>query len=159
MVTRMESRVEFMEDVVMSVQGELGVIKQELQKIPNLEQGIAALMKKLDQVVQTQEEAKRENGILQSLMAGKTPKQTDGPIDGNHGREMKLNTRWDLRPRQIKLSSFNGENLDDWILKAERYFVLHRMTNTKKLETITISFEGEALIWFGWENQRRPFLN
>ena len=61
MVTRMKSRMEFMEEVVTSVQGELGAIKQELQKIPNLEQGIVALIEKLDQVVQTQEDEKREN--------------------------------------------------------------------------------------------------
>ena len=61
MVTRMKSRMEFMEEVVTSVQGELGAIKQELQKIPNMEQGIAALMEKLNQVVQTQEDEKREN--------------------------------------------------------------------------------------------------
>lgn len=51
MVTRMESRMEFMEEVVTLVQGELGAIKQELWKISNLEQGIAALMEKLNQVV------------------------------------------------------------------------------------------------------------
>ncbi|KAK9177148.1 hypothetical protein WN944_029167 [Citrus x changshan-huyou] len=33
------------------------------------------------------------------------------------------------------------------------------MTNTEKLETTIINFEGEALIWFGWENKRRPFLS
>ncbi|KAK9177149.1 hypothetical protein WN944_029168 [Citrus x changshan-huyou] len=93
MVTRMESRVEFVEEVVTSVQGELGAIKQELQKIPNMEQGIAALMEKLDQVVQTQEDAKRENGRFQASMTGKTPKQTDEAIDGSLGREMTLNAR------------------------------------------------------------------
>lgn len=72
---------------------------------------------------------------------------------------MTLNGQWDLRPRRIELSSFDGENPDGWILKAERYFALHRMTNTEKLETTIISFEGEALIWFGWENKKRPFLS
>ncbi|KAH9656946.1 hypothetical protein KPL70_022865 [Citrus sinensis] len=90
---------------------------------------------------------------------GKTPKQTNGAIDGNLGREMTLNARWDLRPRRIELSFFDGENPDGWILKAKRYFTLHRMTNTDKLETTIISFEGEALIWFGWENKWRPFLS
>lgn len=45
------------------------------------------------------------------------------------------------------------------MLKAECYFALHRMTNVEKLKTTIISFEGEALVWFKYENRRRQFLN
>ncbi|GAA0168842.1 hypothetical protein LIER_40649 [Lithospermum erythrorhizon] len=33
--------------------------------------------------------------------------------------------RWDFRPQQIELSTFEGENPDGFILKAERYFAIH----------------------------------
>ncbi|KAH9762992.1 hypothetical protein KPL70_001020 [Citrus sinensis] len=53
---------------------------------------------------------------------------------------------------------FDGSNLDGWILKAERYFSVNRLSNEEKLEAAIIAFEGDALLWYQWENRKRSIV-
>ena len=55
-----------------------------------------------------------------------------------------------------EIPSFNGSNSDEWISHAEKYFVLKCLNNEEQLQISASSFEGVALRWFRWENQRRP---
>lgn len=48
---------------------------------------------------------------------------------------------------------FWGENPDSWIRKAEKYFSFYQLSEREKLEAAAVSFEGEAEIWFDWEEQ------
>ena len=53
---------------------------------------------------------------------------------------------------------FDGSNPDGWIFKAERYYSLHRLTNEEKLEAAIMAFEGDALLWYQWENRKRSII-
>lgn len=52
--------------------------------------------------------------------------------------------------KKSDLPIFNGENPDGWIYKAEWYFAFYRLDKIKKIN----ASEGDALLWFWWENQR-----
>lgn len=51
---------------------------------------------------------------------------------------------------------FDGENPDGWIFRTERYFNMNQLSNCEKLEAAAVCFEGEALAWFQWEDDRQP---
>jgi hypothetical protein len=49
---------------------------------------------------------------------------------------------------------FEGERPDDWILRSERYFTINRLSELEMLEATMVSFEGDALSWWRWEQKR-----
>lgn len=59
------------------------------------------------------------------------------------------------RFKKLDLPLFSGENPDGWIMRAERYFKFHRLTEDEKVEAAVVALEGEALLWFQWEDSRR----
>ena len=40
---------------------------------------------------------------------------------------------------------FDDSNPDNWIVRAERYFALNRLTNEEMVEVAVIVFESDAL--------------
>ena len=40
----------------------------------------------------------------------------------------------DIRGRRLEMPIFKGENLDEWIFRAERYFVVNQLTDEEKIE-------------------------
>lgn len=73
-----------------------------------------------------------------------------------HSEENQTNGRggsW--RFRKLDLPLFDGINPDGWIIRAERYFKFHRMSEEDKVEAAVVALEGDALLWFQWENGRR----
>ena len=57
-------------------------------------------------------------------------------------------TRPDFRFRKLEMPLFDGLNSDGWIMKAERYFSVNRLSNEEKLEAAILAFEGDALLWY-----------
>ena len=51
---------------------------------------------------------------------------------------------------------FNGEDLNWWILKAEKYFDFYRLKEENKVEAPVISLEREDLLLYKWEDGRIP---
>lgn len=60
------------------------------------------------------------------------------------------------RYRRLEFPVFNGENPDGWIMRVERYFAFYRLSEEEKIEAAVVGLDGDALLWFQWENQRRP---
>ena len=60
--------------------------------------------------------------------------------------------------KKLDLPVFEGQNPDGWILRAERYFSFYRLGEDEKLEAAVVSLDGDALLWYQWEHQRRPAL-
>lgn len=54
---------------------------------------------------------------------------------------------------------FDGNNPDGWILRAERYHQFYRLSEEDKMEAAVVALEGDALLWFQWENRWRPIQN
>lgn len=59
------------------------------------------------------------------------------------------------RIRCLEMPVFNGEDLDGWIFRAERYFNMNHLRNWERVEAAAICFEGETLAWFQWEDSRQ----
>ena len=58
--------------------------------------------------------------------------------------------------RKLELPIFTGNDPDDWMTRAERYFEYHHITGKGKVETVVVGLEGDALTWFRWEHHREP---
>ncbi|CAH1448287.1 unnamed protein product [Lactuca virosa] len=80
-----------------------------------------------------------------------------GSSDGGgrpQGGEYGGGTNW--RFRKLDMPLFDGENPDEWIPRAERYFNFYKLSENDKLEAAVVALEGDALLWFQWEHSRRP---
>lgn len=56
----------------------------------------------------------------------------------------------------MDLPIFSGTNPDGWILRAERFFHFYRLSEEEQVEAAVVSMDGDALLWYQWENRRRP---
>ena len=54
---------------------------------------------------------------------------------------------------------FTEEDPDSWLFRAERYFQIHKLTESKKMLVSTNSFDGPALNWYRSQEEREKFLN
>lgn len=61
--------------------------------------------------------------------------------------------------KKVNVPTFNGEQPDDWVFRAERYFNIHHLTEKEKIVVSSISFLVKALWWFRWAEGRKPFIN
>lgn len=60
------------------------------------------------------------------------------------------------RTKKLDLPIFSGNNPDGWIIRAERFFQFYRLTEEEQVEAAVVSMDGDALLWYQWENRRRP---
>ena len=58
--------------------------------------------------------------------------------------------------RRLDLPLINGEEPNEWILKAKKYFSFYNLNEKEKVEASVVCFEGEAMMWYRWEKQRTP---
>ena len=61
--------------------------------------------------------------------------------------------------KKVEMPVFNNEDLDLWLFRADRYFQIHKLTNSDKLIVATISFEGSALNWYRAQEEREKFTD
>ena len=83
-----------------------------------------------------------------------SPNQFLNQDDGGMGSNPVNNANW--RFKRLDMPSFNGENPDGWILRAERFFKFYRLSEEDKLEAAVVALEGDALFWYQWEHKRHP---
>lgn len=147
-----------MEETVGSVQEEVGLLREEIKKILAIQQGITNLLNTMEQLLRAQGNQAREPNSKNQIDSPPADNSTE--LGGTSGRALEVRgvhesnaPWWDMQPRRIELSTFDGDNPKGWMLKVEHYFALHRMTNVEKLKTTNISFEGKALVWFKYENR------
>ncbi|KAL5578650.1 hypothetical protein UlMin_011092 [Ulmus minor] len=131
---RMDSMEEAMGVAQEGFQREMGSLKDEMQ----------TMNKRFEQFLKLQED-----------VGGSYSLKGDNIISPNYGGGTSSGgTRHDFRFRKLEMPIFDGSNPDGWILKAERYFSLNRLSNEEKLEAAIIAFEGEALSMVVWEEMR-----
>lgn len=81
----------------------------------------------------------------------------EGDVNAPRVREVPL---FDMRLRKFEVPIFKGEegeDLNNWLHRVERYFVVNRQTEKDKLEAAVLCLEDEALSWLQWEEGREPF--
>lgn len=118
----------------------------------NFQSEIGTLKKMLEQVLKQQMEA--QASVMNASGSGGM-ENSNGRHIGNKGPP-EANWFSSMRGRKLELPIFDGKDPDDWIIRAERYFSLNRLSKEEQIEVSIISFEGDALRWFQWEHRRRP---
>ncbi|XP_023760992.1 uncharacterized protein LOC111909400 [Lactuca sativa] len=76
----------------------------------------------------------------------------------NVGNDREMNRFTAIKERKLDLPTFDGNDPEDWILRAEHHFDLNHLTNEERLEAAAIAFEGDAIRWFQWESKRSPMI-
>ncbi|KAL0543107.1 hypothetical protein IC582_018194 [Cucumis melo] len=61
--------------------------------------------------------------------------------------------------KKIEMPVFTGEDPDSWLFRAERYFQIHKLTDSEKMLVSTVSFDGPALNWFRSQEERDKFTS
>lgn len=125
---------------------------------------MVGIMEKLDSVLSKwndQERDRKEKGTSSNspepTMSFDAPNITQELRGGTWERVSREECgRVENKSRRLDMSIFNGEALDAWVLRAERYFSINQFTNWEKIEGAAVCFEGEALTWYQWENGRQP---
>ncbi|KAL7616159.1 hypothetical protein Lser_V15G03445 [Lactuca serriola] len=130
------SRVEDLESSMKLMQTEIDNIQSEIR---SMKEDMKKMMKQLELIVH-----KSIN----------PPWNSTNPVIAFQ----KENRFSEIKQRKLGLPSFVGKDPDDWILTAERYFALNRLTNEERLEAAVIAFEGDAIRWFQWESKRSPMI-
>ena len=62
--------------------------------------------------------------------------------------------RLNWKAKRLELPPFNVQDPDEWILKAKKYFTFYQLNEKEEVESSVVSFEGEAMMWYRWMNQR-----
>lgn len=72
-----------------------------------------------------------------------TPEVRMGRSEGVDGVEGV--GRSDYKGRRLEMPIFEGKDLDGWIFRAERYFIVNQLSELEKLESVALYFDGLAL--------------
>ncbi|KAL0533232.1 hypothetical protein IC582_030448 [Cucumis melo] len=81
-------------------------------------------------------------------------------IDGNERRSDGDESFQDRNKfKKIEMPVFTGEDPDSWLFRAERYFQIHKLTDSEKMLVSTVSFDGPALNWFRSQEERDKFTS
>lgn len=59
--------------------------------------------------------------------------------------------------KKVEMPTFSGQNPFDWIARAERYFRVTQSSEVYKMELVSLSLADDALCWFNYELEFRPF--
>lgn len=49
------------------------------------------------------------------------------------------------RFRKVDMPAFDGTDPDGWVMRAEHYFQVHRLSEKEKLDSVLVAMEGDAL--------------
>ncbi|KAL0537842.1 hypothetical protein IC582_026831 [Cucumis melo] len=176
--TRIEERMELFEQ-------EIAGIKKELMKMPAIESTLIEITKNME-MMRLQSE-KQQQAILSYMeanakertMTGErihesdiqnspTTKSKNGKASSSHdigetSAEKKTdpdeNTNDRSKFKKVEMPVFTGEDPESWLFRAERYFQIHKLTESEKMLVSTICFDGPALNWYRSQEEREKFAS
>ena len=159
--------------------------KQELSKIPVIEEklttisqnmeGLQAQVEKTHQLVMIFMETVAKERLLANGKGSESPVQTTSTMKSVEGESSgSKETRNDMSKKKVddegenndqskfkrvEMPVFNGDDPDSWLFQADRYFQIHKLTNSERLIVATISFEGPTLNWYRAQEERDKFID
>ena len=98
-------------------QKEMEGIREDLKKIPRLEQGMEMLLERLDELLRRRESADQEPLWATEGMAAEPP----APREDLH---REGGARAEFRTRRVEMPVFDGDNPDGRIFCAKRFFAM-----------------------------------
>lgn len=71
------------------------------------------------------------------------------------------------RQLEVELPNFNGQNPEEWLVKAEQYFACYNVPNTQRIMQCSWYFEFNIRIWYygripefdSWENFKHSLID
>ncbi|TYK16772.1 Transposon Ty3-G Gag-Pol polyprotein [Cucumis melo var. makuwa] len=173
------------EERMESFEQEIVRIKKELMKMPVIESTLIEITKNME-MMRLQSE-KQQQAILSYMeanakeraMAGErmnesdiqnslATKSKDGKVSSSHdigetSAERKAdsdeNTSDRSKFKKVEMPVFTGEDPESWLFRAERYFQIHKLTESEKMLVSTICFDGPALNWYRSQEEREKFVS
>ncbi|KAJ9559068.1 hypothetical protein OSB04_013682 [Centaurea solstitialis] len=126
-------------------------------RIEDLESSVGSIERNMERIFSEIEKMnKRHDEVLNRLNSSQSSDGGDTANSGGKGKRSDASSFSAVKGRKLEIPTFNGTDPDGWILRAERYFLLNSLSPEEQIDVSFISFEGDALKWFQWENKRHP---
>ena len=61
--------------------------------------------------------------------------------------------------RKVEMPVLDGSHPYSWIARAERFFRIGRYTLEGRMEIVSLCLEADALSWYNYEEEQRPFVD
>ena len=52
--------------------------------------------------------------------------------------------------RRLELPIFSGDDAYGWLIRVDRYFKVNGVKDDERLDSILVTLEGRALVWYQW---------
>ncbi|KAL0548958.1 hypothetical protein IC582_013436 [Cucumis melo] len=88
---------------------------------------------------------------LPTAISGKSTQKKNDESDENSNDRSKF--------KKVEMSVFTGEDPESWLFRAERYFQIHKLTESEKMLVSTICFDGPAPNWYRAQEEREKFVS
>ena len=119
-----------------------------------IEKGLQTLTQQMERIIKQQEEAVRK---VNSLSISEGEDASGSRAKGRNRGDGHDSTRFlAVKGRKLKIPTFDGKDPDGWVLRAECYFSLHRLSQEDQIDVSFIAFEDDAVKWFQGGNKRHP---
>jgi len=59
--------------------------------------------------------------------------------------------------RRVELPVFDGDDVNEWLVRIERYFQVAQIATNDKVEYAAMALTGKALTWFEWWEDQTQF--
>ena len=156
---------------------EIHGIKKEISKLPAIEKMLTELSKNIERQNQvmlrimesTAQDRSTMSEKLSKLTMGNSPAKNVDESEGSSKRENETkkddkkvdgeNNNDRNKFKKVEMPIFNRDDPDSWLFRAERYFRIHRLTESEKMTVATISFEGPALNWYRSQEEWEKFVD
>lgn len=68
---------------------------------------------------------------------------------------------WRVEPcvRRLEMPISEGDDLDGWIFRVERYLRLNQISEEDKVKAAIVCFDDKGQAWYKWEEKLRPLTN
>ena len=172
------------EEKLETVDQEISGIRAELHGLPSIKEDISLLAKSIERLgVQAEQQQQQQQTFMkyiEGMTKGKTREEIpEGSSDKKEtmidvsdsfvmgGKSEEKHTKLEgeesvgdqSKFKKIEMPVFAGADPDLWLFRAERYFQIHKLTESEKITVSIISFDGAALDWYRSREDREPFTN
>ncbi|KAA0045301.1 transposon Tf2-1 polyprotein isoform X1 [Cucumis melo var. makuwa] len=182
--TRIDERLEMIDQEIAGMKREISnvsAVKISLSKISKNLELMRLQSKKQQQMLLTMMEtnvrersAMKEKTIETSARNAENDKRKGNEASSSKTEESKQNFEDDRNERKsetdenysdrnkfkkVEMLVFTGEDPDSWLFHAERYFQIHKLTESEKMLVSIVSFDGPVLNWFRSQEERDKFTS
>ena len=163
------------EEKLEMVDQEISGIRAELHDLPTIKENMSSLAKSIERLgVQAEKQQQqpetllkyiegmiKEKTTMEEVLEGSSSK-VDSMVDVSDwtmmgGKSEEKHTKLEgedsagdrSKFKKIEMPVFVGNDPDSWLLfRAERYFQIHKLSESEKMTVSIISFDGAALNWY-----------